>query len=90
MKITVMAVVSFENVRKGDMGTVDLTGRIKALLDRGYLREVETVGEIPSGPGGSSEGSEGSSPKRVGRRRTADVEPSEDSDSGEHGETEVV
>lgn len=73
-KVQVVAVVSFENIRKNDVGKVDLTPRIKALIDRGYLRMVEDV-SLPDRPSADQSSEQGGSEAGVGDRGAASSEP---------------
>lgn len=80
-KVQVLAVVSFENVRKGDLGTVDRTPRIEGLLKIGYLREVEDVGTLPHRPGTDQSGESGGSEAGTGGGVSAGDEQGKASDS---------
>lgn len=88
-KVRVLAVASFENVRKGDTGLVDLTPRISGIIKAGYLRVVEDV-PLPAGPSGGKGRKPRSSEAGTSSGRPASLEPIEDPDSGEHGSTEGV
>lgn len=88
-KVRVIAVASFENIRKGDEGLVDLTPRIKAIIKTGYLRVVEDV-PLPDRPRGRKSSEQGSSKAGAADRRTADVEPGADPDASEHGPAEGI
>jgi len=78
--------VSFEAVRRGDEGTVELTPRIKSLIASGYLRTIEDVelphGKRAAGPVRDSAGDSGSSDSGDLDGSEAGSEPSEDSDAG--------
>lgn len=88
-KVRVLAVASFENVRKGDMGLVDLTPRIKGIIESGYLRVVEDV-PLPAGQSGGKSRKPRGSEAGVDGGWQASPEPIEDSDSGEHWEAPIV
>ena len=89
MKLKVEAILSFEGVRKGDVAELEETDRLRALISAGYLKVVGY---------GESEDRPRSNPRRKSRSRDSGAdgrspagdEPSEDSGSGGHGETESV
>lgn len=89
-KIKVMAVVSFEQVRKGDVGDVEYTPRIKALISMGYLRRVEDVGTLPDRQDRNQKGSRAGRKTGNGDRIPGGSEPGEDTGSGGHGTVEVI
>lgn len=78
-KITVMAVASFEGVRKGDVAEVEKTPRIEGLLKVGYLRKVEDVGTVEHRPGGDPSSVSGSGDPGTDGWLSARDEPSEGS-----------
>ena len=84
-KVRVLCVVSFESVRRGDEGSIELTPRIKALIDNGYLRTTEDVSLDGAGqrePGGDSDAESTGSNAGDLDGSPAGVEPSEGSDAG--------
>lgn len=58
-KVNVIAIVSFEGVRTGDVAAVDMTPRLKALIGAGYLKVVGELegydGSFEAGPYADSE-----------------------------------
>lgn len=88
-KIKVMAVVSFEQVRKGDIGEVEYTPRIKALISMGYLRRVDDV-RLPSGPVPDKSRISRSSKAGNGGGVPGSNESGEDTGPGGHGPVEVI
>jgi hypothetical protein len=80
-KVHVMAVVSFDNVRKGDSGTVELTPRIQGIINSGYLKEVEDV-SLPDRPSTDQSSDSGSGSTGTDDGGPAGSEPSEDLDAG--------
>lgn len=81
MTVVVRAVVSFNEVRKGDVSEVELTERVASLVDGGYL-EVHGRGETEAGPGGPAAGDPWSKPERAGADGPEGGEPGEDPLSG--------
>lgn len=89
MKVNVIAVTSFEAVRKGDQTTVELTPRIKGLIALGYLRTVEDV-PLPDRPSGDTGSDSAGRSKRADRRSKSGDEPRENPDAGGLGTAEIV
>lgn len=88
--VRVLAVTSFEGVRKGDEAVVAMTPRLKGIIATGYLRVVEDVGEIPGGPStDSSRGSGGGAPG-ADVRVSGSGESSEDPDAGGYRTASVL
>jgi len=78
--------VSFEAVRRGDEGIVDLTSRIKSLIASGYLRTIEDV-ELPRGKRATGPRRDPSSDQGSGDAGDLDggeagLEPGEGTDAG--------
>lgn len=92
MEYLVKAVVSFDDVYRGDEAWVSMTPRLEGIIDRGYLKVLEERdnGADSNRSGGPKTGDDSSQPKRATRRRKASSQPSEDSDASGHGEAEVV
>lgn len=79
--ITVRAKVSFNEVHKGDVSELEVTPRVRSLIDGGYL-EVLSHGETEAGPGGPAQGDPWSEPERAGEDRSTGGEQGEDPLSG--------
>lgn len=64
-KVNVIAIVSFEGVRVGDVAAVDMTPRLKGLIASGYLKVVGELegydGTFPTGPDADEESGAGGS-----------------------------
>lgn len=93
-KVNVIAIVSFEGVRKDDVAAVDMTPRLKALIASGYLKvtgELEGYdGSFEAGPYGYPEGVAVSG-SDGGHARVPDrSEPSESARPRRHRKTPVV
>jgi hypothetical protein len=79
-KVRVVAVASFENVRKGDEAEVVLTPRLKGIIANGYLKVVGD-GESSDRFSSNSSGDVGSSEAGADDRIPTGPEQSEDSDA---------
>jgi len=93
-KVNVIAIVSFEGVRMGDVAAVDMTPRLEALIASGYLKvtgELEGYdGSFEAGPYGDPQSIAISGSDR-GHERVADrSEPSEGARSSRHRKTPSV
>lgn len=79
-KVRVVAVASFENVRKGDEAEVVLTPRLKGIIANGYLKVVSD-GESSDRFSSNSSGDVGSSEAGADDRVPTGPEQGEDSDA---------
>lgn len=86
-RVKVIAVVSFEGVRVGDIAVTDMTPRLKALVAKGYMKITELDGydgTIPGEQDGHPESGESSSRTGGSDGKPAGAEPSEGARSRRH------
>lgn len=83
-RVRVRALISFNDVRKGDEAELEMTPTLQGFIDRSLFEVLEVlgVGTVGDGPGGLEPGSDDGEQAGVEGVHAEGGEPGEDSDAG--------